>query len=94
MIILNFELWITLAEYELEICDTTEYRGYIHANSNKVLKFIMIFIKKFLEDEDDINDWNLSKASVSLLSLIAQFSTKEMIDNLMEYVKRKCLLFS
>ena len=91
---MNFEFWITVAEKELDICDTKDYKGYLSTYSNDLLKFIMVNIKKFEEDEDEDNDWNLSKASVSLLSMVAQFSTKEMIENLMNYVKRKYLKFN
>ena len=58
---------------------------------NQLLELILVNIKKFSisKEDDEINDWNLSKSSAYLLNLIVQFSKMELIDNLITYVTSK-----
>ena len=66
---------------------TPQYKGYVEKYTN-ALQLILANIKKFStsDDDDEVNDWNLSKSSAFLLSLIVQMSKKELIDQLIEDV--------
>ena len=94
MLILNFEFWLCITEYELEISDSKLNKGYTEKLLPQLLKQVNIFLKKsYVEDNEDDDDeddeWNLSGASLYLLSLLVQFADNNITDNIMNYVKRK-----
>ena len=86
--ILAFEFWCTLGDKEVSLIKSEHYKGYLEKFTNPLVELILANIKKFStsRDDDEINDWNLSKSSAYLLSLIVQFSKQELIDNLIGYV--------
>jgi hypothetical protein len=88
-------LWLTISEYELDISDSKEYKGYTEKLLPELLKYTNLFLNKSdIEEEDDdddeINsDWTVAEASLSLLIILVQFASRDIIDNIMNYVKRK-----
>lgn len=87
--ILAFEFWCCIGDKEITLQGTPQYKGYVEKYTN-ALQLILANIKKFStsDDDDEVNDWNLSKSSAFLLSLIVQMSKKELIDQLIEYVTK------
>lgn len=88
-----FEFWCSIGDKEATLHGTNHYKGYIEKYMNDLLELILSNIKKFStnKDEDEVNDWNLSKSSAYLLSLIVQFSKQELIDQLIGYVTSNLL---
>lgn len=77
-----------MGDLELKLVQSDQSKGYVERNMSQLLELILINIKKFTvsKEDDEINDWNVSKSSAYLLSLIVQFSKIELIDNLISYV--------
>ncbi len=88
-------MWLTISEYELDISDSKEYKGYTEKLLPDLLKHTNFFLNKSVleendDDDDETNsDWTVTEASLTLLSILVQFACREIIDNIMNYVKRK-----
>ena len=88
MSILAFEFWCTVGDREVQLRNLPQYKGYVEMFMKQLLEQILLNIKKFSvsQDDDEVNDWNLSKSSAYLLSLIVQLSKVDLIEELIQYV--------
>jgi hypothetical protein len=81
--IVNFEFWSCLGEHELELSNTKDFKGILEKYSKEILQQIQ---KKISVPEKDEN-WTEGKASLGLLGIVCQFSSKQMTFELIDYIK-------
>jgi hypothetical protein len=90
--LLGFEFWNNIAEAEIKLItgkDKKDNYNFILLNHKSLIEIILLNIGKVNEDDDE--EWNLSKSSSFLLRLIAQLTGVEVIDSLMLIIQGKLI---
>ena len=89
--LLAFEFWNNIGDEEIKILNGKEKKesfNFIFAGHIGLIEIILLNIGKINED-DDLEEWNLSKASSYLLRIIVQLTGVDVINNLMIVIQGK-----
>lgn len=87
--LLAYEFWNTIGDIEIKLLQGKEKNAisnFIFDNHAELIKIILLNIGK-INKEDDLEEWNLSKASSYLLKIISQLTGVEVIDEMMVLIK-------
>jgi hypothetical protein len=92
--LLGFEFWNNIGEAEIKLIvgkDKKDNYNFIFNNHMSLIEIILVNIGKVNED-DDLEEWNLSRASSYLLRLIVQLTGVDVIDKLMLIIQGNLVL--
>jgi len=94
--LLAFEFWNNIGDEEIKIVtgkqfSKEKFSNFIYGNQNSLIEIILLNIGK-INPDDDLEEWNLSKASSYLLRIIVQLTGVEVLDKLLIIIRGKIII--